>query len=140
MSPAWPTWDQVQFSPDGRWIAYNAGSPIGVSVSSFPSLSSRRQVSVGGGFQPQWSRDGKELFYVSLSGKLMSVAFRKKVAGNSFEAEAPKPLMDLNVLNRFWTEYQVSADGRRILAIQAVDSTPVNQIHVILNWPALLRR
>ena len=46
----------------GKWYA-----------AAFPSFTDKRQVSRGGGGQPVWRRDGKELFYLSLQGKLMAV-------------------------------------------------------------------
>ena len=53
-------------SPDGRWLAYvdfETGRPE-VYVQRFPELEDRRPVSVGGGYAPTWSADGKELIYV----------------------------------------------------------------------------
>jgi hypothetical protein len=49
-------------------------------------------------------------------------------------------MFDLGFTTPLWTQYQVSADGRRFLAIQPVAPGEAHQIHVILNWPALLRR
>ena len=43
------------------------------TLASFPSFTDKRQVSRDGGGQPLWRSDGKELFYLSLQGKLMAV-------------------------------------------------------------------
>ncbi len=58
---------QGRFSPDGKWIAYtsNASGEWQVYVQSFPASGGKWQVSTNGGAQPQWRRDGKELFYLS---------------------------------------------------------------------------
>ena len=67
------------FSPDGRWIAYasNESGRYEVYVRPFPggapSGSGKWQISTGGGFHPIWSRDGRELFYETLSDNRIMV-------------------------------------------------------------------
>ena len=78
-------WDQVTPSPDGKWLAFNYGSPPEVFVAAFPGVTHRRQVSVGGGVQPQWSRSGSELLYLNPQGTLMSVPMMKSASGSSIE-------------------------------------------------------
>ena len=53
-------------SPDGRWIAYTSDETGEgqVYVQRFPDLGDRRQISVGGGRRPTWSRDGSALIYL----------------------------------------------------------------------------
>lgn len=60
----------ARISPDGRWVAYQSSEPGGtrpdeVYVQSFPEPGAKKQVSTMGGNVPRWSRDGKELFYVT---------------------------------------------------------------------------
>ena len=67
---------QARFSPDGRFVAYtsNESGKSEVYVRPFPSPSGGKwMVSTGGGFQPRWRRNGKELFYVSADAMLMAV-------------------------------------------------------------------
>jgi serine/threonine protein kinase len=55
-------------SPDGRWLAYQSKESGSVEVYVMPvdtTRTDRWQVSAGGGRQPQWSSDGRELFFVS---------------------------------------------------------------------------
>jgi Tol biopolymer transport system component len=70
------------FSPDMRWVAYVSdesgsneiyvrGSPQASGASS--EAGGKWQVSVGGGMGPRWRRDGKELYYRALDGKVMVV-------------------------------------------------------------------
>ena len=62
-------------SPDGAWIAYQSNE-TGLSevyVERFPDLGNKEQISTGGGQDPVWSFDGRELFYRDLSGARMMV-------------------------------------------------------------------
>ena len=63
----------ARVSPDGRWIAYNSGTPAGrfeIFVERYPELGDRQQISTGGD-SPVWSPDGRELFFRSLDGRQM---------------------------------------------------------------------
>ena len=67
--------DQSHVSPDGKWIAFNSDESgrWEVYVAKFPEFSGKRQLSTGGGMQPLWRRDSRELFYFSPQGILMAV-------------------------------------------------------------------
>jgi hypothetical protein len=111
--------------------------PMEVYLAAFPSFRERRQVSSGGGCQPQWRKDGKELFYLSLGGKMMSVAVK---GDTSIEASAPRELfrtgMRVDINN---SQYAVSKDGMRFLFGEPLDAGS-SSITVVLNWAAGLRR
>jgi hypothetical protein len=85
---------QGQFSPDTHWVAYvsdESGGPE-IWVQRFPVSSdddSKLRISVDGGGQPRWRRDGKELFYLSLDGKLMATDVS---IGSTLRPGIPKPL------------------------------------------------
>ena len=66
--------DEVHVSPDGRWVAYNAdeSGAYEVYVARFPEFTAKRRISGHGGVQPQWSGNGRELFYLALDGSLMA--------------------------------------------------------------------
>ena len=68
--------DQFRVSPgrslDCLLIRWNPATGK-CTLQSFPSFTDKRQVSRDGGGQPLWRSDGKELFYLSLQGKLMAV-------------------------------------------------------------------
>jgi len=68
----------ARLSPDGRWLAYESdeSGDFEVFVRGFPEAGERRQVSSGGGRQPRWRGDGRELFYVSPDRKIMSTEVR----------------------------------------------------------------
>jgi Tol biopolymer transport system component len=54
-----------KLSPDGKWLTYtsNETGRMEVYVRRFPGPGGASQVSVDGGDQPMWSRDGRELFF-----------------------------------------------------------------------------
>jgi serine/threonine protein kinase/Tol biopolymer transport system component len=131
----------AQFSPDGKWVAYasNESGKWEIYVTSFPDARGRWQISSGGGEQPRWRGDGKELFYLSLDGKMMAAAV---TTGTHFDVGTPillfqsTPRQPVLVYDLF--VYDVSRDGHRFLIntqVKQGDSAPMS---VILNWPAKL--
>lgn len=134
---------QGRFSPDGRWVAYisNESGSFQVYVQSFPSSGGKWQVSTGGGAQPQWRRDGKELFYLAPDRKLMAVEVNG--TGPTFVPGVPKPLFDAHVSNVFPGNghyYTVTGDGQRFLVNTLVgDSAPV-PFTIVMNWTSGLKR
>src|SRR5207249_3068312 len=82
---------QGQFSPDGRWMAYasDESKSYQVYVRSFPPSGGKWQVSVGGGTEPRWRRDGKEMYFIAPDKKVMALPVK---LGATFEAGAPKEL------------------------------------------------
>ena len=66
----------TEVSPSGRWMAYSSdeSGQVEVYVRPFPDSDRERwKVSLGGGKQPLWSRDGRELFYLTLTGAMMAI-------------------------------------------------------------------
>lgn len=131
--------DQPQFSPDGRCIAYNAdeSGEHEVYITAFPPTGTRVKVSQGGGVQPVWRQDGRELYYLGLDSVLKAVELR---TGGRPVFSVPKALFDTGLVAPSpWVEqYTVSADGQRVLVLEPVETAVRNRIGVILNWPALL--
>jgi Tol biopolymer transport system component len=87
---------QPRFSPDGRWVAYSSDESgrFEVYIRAWPSAADRASVSVGGGMQPVWRRDGKELFYLSRDRTIMAapVALDRNLVGGT-----PQPLFSVDV-------------------------------------------
>ncbi len=130
-----------RFSPDGRWIAYvsNESGKMEVYVRSFPAAGGPWQISNGGGGQPHWRRDGKELFYVSPDKKLMAVGVNG--SSNKFEAGIPKLLFELRVAYTPGNPaYDVTADGQRFLVNTFVEQNAPSPVTVVMNWTAGLKR
>ena len=131
------------FSPDGRWIAYRSnesGNPE-IYIQTFPASGGKWPVSTAGGLSPVWRRDGKELFYSTPDGKLMSV----DVATTSmFQPGIPTLLFDSPFTHAgAYTNnnsYDISPDGKRLLAVTLVEQTSNAAITVELNWQAGLKK
>jgi Tol biopolymer transport system component len=137
----------AQFSPDGKWIAYQSDEAgrYEIYVQAFsPSASgaasgAKWQVSNGGGTQPRWRRDGKETYYYNQgSSKMMAVPIRP---GGSFSPGAPAPLFDIDLLASGGFSYDVTADGSRFLVNRTVNETVESRVTVLTNvLPALMRQ
>ena len=139
---------EASFSPDGRWLAY-ASDESGIHqvyVRAFPDNGIKRQVSSDGGLYPVWSRNGRELFYLTEDSAMIMVA-AYTVNGDSFMPNKPrvwseKPLANLGFLG---INYDVAPDGKRIVALMPTEATPggkqaQNQVTFLLNFADELRR
>jgi hypothetical protein len=95
------------------------------------------QISSAGGAKPRWRRDGKELYYIALDGKMMAVPV--KSTATTFEAGVAVPLFDTHT--RGYTPYDVAADGRFLINTAMGDaSANSSPITVVLNWTAELKK
>lgn len=110
---------QAQFSPDGRYVAYgdDRTGTFEIYVQPFPDASKGKwMVSSGGGTEPRWSRDGKELFY--LAGQaLMAVPVSLTP---TFSTATPVKLFETPVQSGYTNEsdiWQVAPDGKRFLML-----------------------
>jgi serine/threonine protein kinase/Tol biopolymer transport system component len=132
------------FSPDGRWVAY-ASDESGrseIHVADFPDASRRYRVSSGGGAQPRWSRDGRELFFIS--GKsMMSVPAGRQGADLVFGQARTffeKQLQTYGGTASYMTgRYDVSEDGRFLVLLRATDEAPP-PLSIVLHWTELLKK
>ena len=139
-------------SPDGRWVAYASNEPgeFRIYVQSFPEPGFKQLVSTGGGIEPRWSRDGRELFYytgnifpyINGTGTVMAVSVQ--ATGSSLTIGAPAARAPRGIPGT--TSYSVAPDGRFLLQTvlgglgRGLGSRPVGTnreypvITVILNW------
>jgi hypothetical protein len=120
-------------SPDGKWLAY-ASDETGtweVYLRGFGGNQGRWQISRGGGTQPVWRSDGRELFYVGLDSVLKAVTI-----GGATQPSLPQSLFSTtlpNALAPFRTAYAVSPDGQRFLLNSLRQNPQVSSITVVLN-------
>ncbi len=159
----------AQVSPDGKWLAYtsNLTGRKEVWVRPFPSGVGQYRISPDastyGGDWPRWNRNGKEIFYHSISssytggayaqpdgfhGPLFSVAL--KIAGDAVEAASPEEVVRFMAVRLPHTggdyhTYDVSPDGRHVLVMQRVltpeastgpqvPELPTPGLTVVMNW------
>ena len=127
---------QSQVSPDGRFIAYTSDESgrFEIYVQSFPLAHGKWQISSGGGFDPRWRLDGRELFYVGADRRLIAVDVRTRA---TFQHGPAKPLFETGLLD-LWQDtrnhYEVSPDGQRFLVmVPRVDPRSV-PFTMLVNW------
>lgn len=129
------------FSPDGQWVAYQSydSKRSEIYVARFPGAGGKRQISVTGGITPRWRRDGKEIYYMTPDGTIMTAPVTIKA--DVLEVGAVRPLFGpVSVTNNIY-RYDISADGQRSLVAlppQHEASTP--SVTVVQNWTAGLKK
>jgi Tol biopolymer transport system component len=128
-----------RISPDGRWMAYasNESGQFEVYVQSFPAPGGKRRISTEGGTEPQWRRDGRELFYLAAGNVLTAVPIPN---GDLTKVGIPAPLFQTRLIRAARNHYAVTADGRRFLIDYAAEQTASTSMTIILNWAAGLRK
>jgi len=131
--------DEPHFSFDSRWLAYNS-SESGTSqiyVISFPAKDQKLQVSDTGGTQPRWKRDGTELYYLGLDGRMMAVNIR---SGAKLDAGSPRALFETGIsVSVSRDQYAVTPDGQRFLLLKPLSDAAQAPLTVVVNWTRLLR-
>jgi Tol biopolymer transport system component len=134
---------QGRFAPNGRWIAYTSDESgrFEIYVRPFPSGNEQTQISLAGGMQPEWRRDGRELFYLSADGALTAVPVSTDAA--TFTAGTPQPLFDVDVPEAsapYPRDYAVTADGQHFFVNTVIDQPIRPALTVILNWTEQARK
>jgi Tol biopolymer transport system component len=138
---------QGRFSPDGRWVAYlsNETGQFEVYVQSFPAKGDKIPISRGGGAQPRWRGDGRELYYYTPDRKLMAVEVNGE--GSAFKVGSARALFEIRVsgagVDRGFPGsgyYTAARDGKHFLVVGTPEAPEPQQIVIVLNWTADLKR
>jgi Tol biopolymer transport system component len=125
-----------QFSPDTKWLSYssNESGRNEIYVQSIPP-GTKWLISNGGGY-PLWRRDGKEIFYRALDGRLMVVPVGAIAKG---EFGTPVPLFRMVEPPRVFSyPYDVTKDGRILALAPSSGAAQVTPLTVLVNWDAAL--
>jgi serine/threonine protein kinase/Tol biopolymer transport system component len=141
---------QGQFSPDTRWVAYtsNESGRDEVYVRPFPEAGGKWEVSTGGGSQPRWRPDGKELFYLAADARLMAVPIAPAQQERAVTVGTPVPLFATRLasgpgisLTGYQSRalYAVTADGR-FLMNTTLEADRQSPIILVQNWQQLLKK
>jgi Tol biopolymer transport system component len=129
-----------QLSPDGRWLLYQSdasGRPE-IYVQRYPSLNRPWPVSDGGGIQPRWSHNNREIYYrdgrhivaVTLDTSKAEPVFGKPLS--LFPDDDYAFGGGASIAN-----YDVTADGRFIMIRRGTNG---GRLHVVVNWTEELKR
>jgi Tol biopolymer transport system component len=137
--------DLSRFSPDGKWVVYRSnenGPPeIYIQASGGSGRSGKWVVSTGGGTEPRWRADGKELYFCTLQNPTQIMAADIEEKDGALVISAPHALFEARLTaNSGGLRWLVSPDGQRFLVIAPVEQKPPTSINVIVNWPSLLRK
>lgn len=130
---------RAQFSPDGRWVAYESEESGRSEIYLVPfrvegaDPACKRQISTTGGELPRWRKDGGEIFYRS-GRKLMAV--RLNVKGATVQVgEARQVIGPLSIMG-----YDVTSDGQRVLVMTRNRRLASQPLTVVQNWSATLKK
>jgi serine/threonine-protein kinase len=133
----------ARVSSDGRWLAYNSnesGAPE-VYVRPFSpeapaGTGAKWLVSKGGGVNPIWRSDGKELFYPGLASQMMAVDID---TSKGLQAGTPRRLFTApgEATTLGW---DLAPDGKRFLFIAPPGTGRTIPFTVVLNWAAGLKK
>jgi len=144
---------QGQISPDDKWMAFisNRSGRFEVYIRPFPQPAGEWAVSVGGGYQPRWRADGKEIYWIGGDLKMMAASVKvnttkvnaAKVNDRdkpSLEIGVPQPLFQTRIMQTSGGvfDYDVTADGKRFLIADRIDAGPT-PLTLVTNWNAGLK-
>jgi Tol biopolymer transport system component len=131
----------ARISHDGKWMAYvsDESGRAEVSVRSLSGPSRRFVVSKGGGDQPVWRLDGRELFFVGEGGLLHSVDVRTDARLGLVFGAAVKLNVPPFGMRHWGTTYDVSLDGRRVYFPHPVGGHAPGEFSLVLGWSGLVK-
>ncbi len=126
-----------RLSPDGRWLAYSSSESgtYEVYVVPFKGGQGKWQVSANGGNIPQWSRDGKELFYMDTSYNLFALPV--KDAGGALQFGTAQQLVSNWSAPQVF--YDISPDSKKIL-LDRISQQVSQSVTVVTNFTAGLKK
>jgi serine/threonine-protein kinase len=121
----------IALSPDDRWLAYvsNESGNDEVYVRAFPEPSGRWLISEGGGREPLWSRDGRELFYRN-GNKLISVAVETDPVFGKGSQEVVLEGTYNPIDNK--ANYDIHPDGEHFVLFKRPEAAA--GLTIVLNW------
>jgi Tol biopolymer transport system component len=132
---AWP-----EFSPDGKWLAYASEETgrLEIYVMPFPGPGGKYQVSTGGGDNPKWSSDGRQLFFSNDIGEILAADVRE--SGAALQLGTPREVLKAPMVGGPEVPFAVSADGKRLLLNQTGTDTMQLPLALVTNWTAELKK
>ncbi len=125
-----------QISGDGKWVAY-ASDESGnweIYVTTFPGAAGKWQVSRGGGSEPRWRGDDREIFYLGPTGMLTAVPVSTE---SGFSSGTPATLFEFHgragISSTDVFSYAAAKDGKRFLVNRYVKPERVTPLTIVLH-------
>jgi Tol biopolymer transport system component len=127
-----------QISPDSHWLAYvsDESGQQDIYITSFPEGKGKWKVSTNGGAYPAWSRNGKELFFESITNDFFACPIAVK--GSEIDVGTPQHLLHTSSPG-LGISFDVSSDGKRLLVNRAEEEAQA-PLQLVTNWPAELKK
>ncbi len=136
---------EARFSPDGRWYVYMSddSGTFQVYAAPFPGPGPRWQVSTSGGGQARWSRDGREIYFVSpVQNHLMEVPVQE--SGGKLQVGVPREVypgwLGSHPARPVYDEHP---DGKRFLLLKRqpqMADTDSSHVMMVFGWLEELKR
>ena len=129
-----------QFSPDGKWIAYQSDKTgtDEIYVRPFPGPGPDVRVSAAGGIQARWNPKGKELFYIAADDRMMAVPITLGPGATDIDVGKPEALFATDIGStvrlKYRHQYAVTPDGQSFMLNSAITESTTAPIILILNW------
>jgi len=128
-------------SADGRWLAYvtDESGRSEVYVRRFPEPGGRVQVSLAGGSEPVWNRNGHELFYRASTAKGAQIVAARVQTTPTFQVLSRTPLFQAEQYETAvpHANYDVDPSGKRFVMVRHRGSS---EIILVQNWAAQLEQ
>jgi dipeptidyl aminopeptidase/acylaminoacyl peptidase len=131
----------ARISPNGEWLAYvsdETGRPE-VFVRAMSGTPKRLVVSGNGGSQPVWRRDGGELLYVDVGGRLHGRSVSRQPLGELTLGPAVSLSVPLIGSGHWGTQFDVSPDGQSVYFVDRTPAPRPRDISVVVGWRAFLK-
>jgi dipeptidyl aminopeptidase/acylaminoacyl peptidase len=131
-NPGVPRWISYAYDDSGRREVYVQGFTPGQIATK-----ARWQISSEGGFHPRWRGDGKELFYISLDGRMNAVEVDG--SGTAFRSSKPVELFRTSPPQMRHPDFtfDVTRDGQRFVIIEPAYDLELLPLTLVTDWAAL---
>jgi hypothetical protein len=127
----------ADISPDGTLFACQSTGAGGsdLFVETFPDKG-RQLLVPGGGEEPAWRADGRELFFLSRRGELCAIDVNR--SGETLRFGQPRVLFKPQNLPNVTRRYAPLPDGQRFVVLNAVSSGSSQYLTILVNWRSAL--
>ncbi len=127
------------FSPDGKWFAHTLREAAAeeIFIIDVSGRGRRYRISTAGGVYPRWKGSGKELLYLTLDGKMMSVPIQAR--GDGLDIGTPTALFETHQAPAEFA-YDVTPDGKRLLVESHEAPSTRMSLTLVTNWMAGLKK